>query len=54
MDYIIALDILGKHNFKRFTIYTLWKYLLAREQTLPNFNFSKIGNLLWITYIPYT
>jgi len=34
--YINVLDIKENQNFKRFTIYTLSKYLLTRELTLTN------------------
>jgi len=35
--YNIVLDIKRKYNFKRFTIYTLKKYLPTRELTLTKF-----------------
>jgi len=41
--YCIVLDIKGKHNFKLFPIYTLQKYLPARELTLTNLKFQTKG-----------
>ena len=39
--YMFVFVILGKHNFKLFTIYTLHKYLPTRE--LTHFRFQKYG-----------
>ena len=38
-DVLVVLDIKGKHNL--FTIYTLYKYLPTREQTLTVLKFRK-------------
>ena len=43
--YIIVLDIWGKHNLKRFTIYALWIYLQTGEKISTNIKIRKYGIL---------
>jgi len=44
-NYIIVIGIYGKHNLLNFLLYTLWKYLPTREQTLTQFWNERIKHI---------
>jgi len=46
--YSTVLDIKGKHNFERFTIYTLQKYLPTRAHILTILKFRTRAHILTI------